>query len=158
MVGLIKITCACIIFKTIQVYIIWCILVLFAIDTVDLMYSVFIYNRCSCGQNYCPFSLFLYKRKKIVQAFGLHFLLVSFEVPLLFVLAGRRWLLEEILQIRTTVSLYLLFFSKEDKTKCIFNPFSWSSYNNCCVFIWSCDTKRGPLFKHVSPIIVSWFW
>ena len=34
--------CACLLVKTIQLYMILCIMILFAIDTIDLMYSFFL--------------------------------------------------------------------------------------------------------------------
>ena len=45
------INCACLIVNKIQIYPIWFILFLFAIDMVDLMYSVFICNKYARWQN-----------------------------------------------------------------------------------------------------------
>ena len=67
-------------------------------------------------------------------------------------------IIQKILQIRTMVSLYSIFISEAEKTKCILNPFSWSNCNGCYAFIWTCVTNHVPLFEHVSPIEVSWVW
>ena len=66
--------------------------------------------------------------------------------------------IRKILQIRTMVSLYLMFVPEEGKNKCIVNPFSWSNCNTYYAFIQACDTNRVPLFDRVSTIQVILVW
>ena len=56
------------------------------------------------------------------------------------------------------VSLYSIFVAKDEKTRCILNPFFWSICNDCYAFIQACVTNRVPLFDHVRLIEVTWFW
>ena len=81
-----------------------------------------------------------------------------FEVSLLFVLAFRGWIFEEILWIPSIVSLYLMYIAEDKKIKFISNMFSWPNYNDCYAFIRACATNRAPLFAHVVPIEVRWVW
>ena len=134
---------------SIQIYHIWCVLFLFPIDTVDEKMIV-------------SFSYACKKRTIIVQVIDWHLLIETFQyisslhIRLPKIIIPN--LLRVVLRIRAKVSLYLMHISKDEKTKRILNPFSWSICNSCYSFIQSCGTSRVHLFEHVHPIEVSWIW
>ena len=128
-----------------SIRLIWCILFLFEIDAVlEKWSSIFVMlvkeKRLSCDH--------------LIETSCLCIL----ELSLLFVLACQRRVFEEIIQIRTMVSLYSVFVDKYEKTKFSSNNFSWSHCYDCYAFIWSCVAKRVPLFEHMSTIEVIWVW
>ena len=63
-------------------------------------------------------------------------------------------------QIRIIVMVYLypMHVGKDNNTKCVLNPFSWSIWNDCYAFIEACVMNRVPLFEKVNPIEVIWVW
>ena len=60
--------------------------------------------------------------------------------------------------IRAMVYLYSIYLAKDNNTKCVLNPISWSIWNDCYAFIQECVMNRVPSFDKVYPIEVIWVW
>ena len=148
--------CACKIFNTIQVYMIWCIFknsqlirfiwcipFIFAINAVvDEMIVYFYY---ACKRKFLSSAWFTLFARKFR---GMTYLcIIVLEISI-----------QNIIWIHTIVCLYSMLVSNDERNKCILNHVLWSIWNDCHSFIWACVTNHVPLFEHAITIEVSWLW
>ena len=136
--------CACKLVKTIRVYMIWCILFLFAMNAVVEKLSFLFLMPVKDNDYFASVWLTLLTRSFSIYLFYLY--LRAKDDSSIF--SKSVW----------WGSLYSMFAAKYEETKCIPNPFLQSNCNDSYYFIQACVTNRVPLFDHVSPIEVSWVW
>ena len=131
--------CVCKLVKTIQVYLIWCILFyLRSVRSFMKWLSIFVIPVKE--NNYCASDWLA-----LLSRTFLRYLLSSYYR------AEYKYSKNSLSQLRICkmVSLHLIFVAEDKKTKFISNPFSWSNCNDCYAFIWACVTNHLPLFENL---------
>ena len=132
----------CLLVKTIQVYMIWCIIFLSMIDMVDLLYSVFIFDWWGCWRNNCILFMPVKENGYHVRV-CLTLISRTYSRYFLFLLSCQIRVFKKIV-IRTMLSLYSMLVAKNYKTRYISNMFLWSNCNDCYSFIKVCVVNYVP--------------